>query len=87
MDMIGTQVRIFPANEGRSREVYHSKRMQRIFAVKFSADNKYVLSGSDDTNIRCVLFVCLFVCCSAFWCFGVLVFWDEIKESKIEQKT
>jgi len=26
--------------------------MQRLFTVKFSADNKYILSGSDDTNIR-----------------------------------
>ena len=26
--------------------------MQRIFSVKFSMDNRYVLSGSDDTNIR-----------------------------------
>jgi WD repeat and SOF domain-containing protein 1 len=26
--------------------------MQRIFAVKFSGDSKYVLTGSDDTNIR-----------------------------------
>jgi WD repeat and SOF domain-containing protein 1 len=45
-------VRIFGSNEGRSREVYHTKRMQRIFAIKFSGDAKYVLSGSDDTNIR-----------------------------------
>jgi WD repeat and SOF domain-containing protein 1 len=85
-------VRLFNSDEGRSREVYHTKRMQRlvkneriffseahsgfsfffahgysctcfltsvfsppvcrIFTVKFSADAKYVLSGSDDTNIR-----------------------------------
>eukprot|EP00466_Bigelowiella_natans_P004871 jgi/Bigna1/81061/fgenesh1_pg.77_\ len=45
-------IRIFPRSTGHSREVYHTKRMQRIFSVKFSADNKYVLSGSDDTNIR-----------------------------------
>jgi WD repeat and SOF domain-containing protein 1 len=45
-------IRIFNAQEGHSREVYHTKRMQRIFAVHYSADNKYVLSGSDDTNIR-----------------------------------
>jgi len=45
-------VRIFPVNEGRSREVYHTKRMQRIFATKYTADAKFVLSASDDTNIR-----------------------------------
>ena len=26
--------------------------MQRIFSVNFSADGRFVLSGSDDTNIR-----------------------------------
>ncbi|KAL6529591.1 hypothetical protein OROGR_015214 [Orobanche gracilis] len=45
-------VRIFPYNGGHSREVYHSKRMQRVFCVKFSGDGTYVISGSDDTNVR-----------------------------------
>jgi WD repeat and SOF domain-containing protein 1 len=37
---------------GHSREVYHTRRMQRVFSVKYSMDAKYVLSGSDDTNVR-----------------------------------
>ena len=45
-------VRIFRVDQGRSREVYHTKRMQRIFCVNFSSDATYVLSGSDDMNIR-----------------------------------
>eukprot|EP01018_Ginkgo_biloba_P030087 Gb_30586 [translate_table: standard] len=45
-------VRIFPYNGGHSREIYHTKRMQRVFCVKFSCDATYVLSGSDDTNLR-----------------------------------
>eukprot|EP00040_Diaphanoeca_grandis_P005438 m.32831 g.32831 ORF g.32831 m.32831 type:complete len:451 (-) comp16707_c0_seq1:116-1468(-) len=44
--------RIFSSTQGRSREVYHTKRMQRIFAVQWSSDNKYVLTGSDEMNIR-----------------------------------
>eukprot|EP01126_Amoeba_proteus_P006951 TRINITY_DN12462_c0_g2_i11.p1 TRINITY_DN12462_c0_g2~~TRINITY_DN12462_c0_g2_i11.p1 ORF type:complete len:347 (-),score=61.86 TRINITY_DN12462_c0_g2_i11:154-1194(-) len=45
-------LRIFPSDNKRSREVYHTKRMQRIFAVQFSGDSKYIFCGSDDTNIR-----------------------------------
>jgi len=45
-------VRIFSFNETRSREVYHTKRMQKVFAVKVSVDSKFIFSGSDDTNIR-----------------------------------
>nr|XP_002121570.1 DDB1- and CUL4-associated factor 13 [Ciona intestinalis] len=46
-------IRIFPVSgTGHSREVYHTKRMQRVFTVKWSADNRYILSGSDETNIR-----------------------------------
>ena len=45
-------VRIFGADSGRSREVYHTKRMQRIFCVRWSSDSTYLLSGSDEMNIR-----------------------------------
>ncbi|KAI8464516.1 MAG: WD40-repeat-containing domain protein [Monoraphidium minutum] len=45
-------VRIFSFAAGRSRDVYHTKRMQRVAAVKFSGDGSYVFSGSDDMNVR-----------------------------------
>jgi WD repeat and SOF domain-containing protein 1 len=45
-------VRIFPCSKSHSREIYHTKRMYRVFAVKFSIDGKYVFSGSDDMNVR-----------------------------------
>ncbi|KAI8832667.1 WD40-repeat-containing domain protein [Chytriomyces cf. hyalinus JEL632] len=45
-------LRIYNAREGHSRDVYHTKRMQRLFCVQYSMDSKYVLSGSDDGNIR-----------------------------------
>ena len=45
-------VRIFRREDGRSRDVYHTKRMQRIFCVQWSADSAYILTGSDETNIR-----------------------------------
>ena len=45
-------VRIFRADSGRSREVYHTKRMQRVFSVQVSSDAKFLLSGSEDTNVR-----------------------------------
>ncbi|XP_029447716.1 DDB1- and CUL4-associated factor 13 [Rhinatrema bivittatum] len=45
-------IRIFPADKGHSREVYHTKRMQHVISVKWSSDNKYILCGSDEMNIR-----------------------------------
>ncbi len=45
-------VRLFAYNGGHSKEVYHTKRMQRVFAVRFSGDGSYVFSGSDDMNVR-----------------------------------
>ncbi|KAG7212871.1 hypothetical protein KM043_002223 [Ampulex compressa] len=45
-------IRIFETNKGHSREVYHTKRMQRLTSIAWSLDNKYVLSGSDEMNIR-----------------------------------
>lgn len=45
-------LRIFNSREGTSRDVYHTRRMQRLFCVRYSMDASYVLSGSDDGNIR-----------------------------------
>ncbi|KAK7317307.1 hypothetical protein RJT34_01418 [Clitoria ternatea] len=45
-------VRLFQYNGGHSKEIYHTKRMQRVFCVKFSGDGSYVILGSDDTNLR-----------------------------------
>lgn len=45
-------VRIFSHTGGHSREIYTTKRMQRVFCVKFSGDATYVYSGSDDMNVR-----------------------------------
>lgn len=45
-------IRIFETNKGRSKEIYHTKRMQRVFCTHYSADSKFVMTGSDETNIR-----------------------------------
>eukprot|EP00697_Spironema_sp_BW2_P003101 gnl/Spiro4/14142_TR7597_c0_g1_i1.p1 gnl/Spiro4/14142_TR7597_c0_g1~~gnl/Spiro4/14142_TR7597_c0_g1_i1.p1 ORF type:complete len:449 (-),score=129.83 gnl/Spiro4/14142_TR7597_c0_g1_i1:36-1382(-) len=45
-------IRLFNMDGGHSHDVYHTSRMQRVFSVLFSPDAQYVLSASDDTNIR-----------------------------------
>lgn len=45
-------IRIFRGSANRSREIYHTKRMQRVFAVRYSLDGGYVVSGSDDGDVR-----------------------------------
>eukprot|EP01035_Chromulina_nebulosa_P020414 gene20414-26492_t len=45
-------IRIFNSLNGRSRDLYHTKRMQRLFCINYSTDSQFLLSGSDDTNIR-----------------------------------
>lgn len=47
-------IRIFNTKHrnGHARDIYHTKRMQRVFTVNFTMDNTYVVSGSDDTNVR-----------------------------------
>ncbi|KAL7271199.1 Protein sof1 [Rhizina undulata] len=45
-------VRIYKAREGHSRDIYHTKRMQRVFSVAYTTDTRYILSGSDDGNVR-----------------------------------
>jgi WD repeat and SOF domain-containing protein 1 len=37
---------------GRSRDIYHSRRMHNVLAVQFSGDGRFILSGSEDTNLR-----------------------------------
>ncbi|KAA0185699.1 hypothetical protein HAZT_HAZT002740 [Hyalella azteca] len=45
-------IRIFRVDEGRSRDVYHGKRMHKVTSVLFSSDDKFIYSGSADHNIR-----------------------------------
>ncbi|KAI9220828.1 WD repeat and SOF domain-containing protein 1 [Blastocladiella britannica] len=45
-------LRVYNVSSGHSRDVYHTKRMQRLWSVRFSMDSKYIMSGSDDGNIR-----------------------------------
>ncbi|XP_069699869.1 DDB1- and CUL4-associated factor 13 [Periplaneta americana] len=45
-------VRIFEQGKCHSRDIYHTKRMQRLTCILWSMDNKYILCGSDEMNIR-----------------------------------
>jgi WD repeat and SOF domain-containing protein 1 len=45
-------IRLWKRDQGHSRDIYHTKRMQRVFSCAWTPDNNFVLSGSDDGNIR-----------------------------------
>lgn len=45
-------IRLWDRTGGHSRDIYHTKRMQRVFSAKFTPDSSFLLSGSDDGNIR-----------------------------------
>ncbi|KAL0257747.1 Protein sof1 [Diplodia seriata] len=45
-------IRLWTRGQGHSRDIYHTKRMQRVFSCAWSPDNNYILSGSDDGNVR-----------------------------------
>ncbi|KAI0289668.1 WD40 repeat-like protein [Russula brevipes] len=45
-------LRVWQEGHGTHPEVYHTKRMQRVLATAFTADARFVLSGSDDGNVR-----------------------------------
>jgi len=45
-------VRIWTEGRGIGSEPYHTKRMQRVFSTIYSGDARFILSGSDEGNIR-----------------------------------
>ncbi|KAH7320949.1 WD40-repeat-containing domain protein [Stachybotrys elegans] len=45
-------IRLWSRNGGHSRDIYHTKRMQRVMTAKWTPDSRFVLSGSDDGNVR-----------------------------------
>ncbi|KAI9811561.1 MAG: rRNA-processing protein sof1 [Phylliscum demangeonii] len=45
-------IRTWKRGEGHSTDVYHTKRMQRVFSTKYTRDARYLVSGSDDGNVR-----------------------------------
>ncbi|GAA5952370.1 hypothetical protein JCM3765_001953 [Sporobolomyces pararoseus] len=45
-------VRLWSNHQGSSRDIYHTKRMQRVFSTLYTLDTRFVLSGSDDGNLR-----------------------------------
>jgi WD repeat and SOF domain-containing protein 1 len=47
-------IRLFNLSQrnGVARDIYHTKRMQRVFSVNYTMDNTYIVSGSDESNVR-----------------------------------
>lgn len=45
-------MRIWKKDKGSSEDVFHGKRMGRVSSTIFTNDARFVVSGSDDGNLR-----------------------------------
>ncbi|WVN89856.1 uncharacterized protein L203_105086 [Cryptococcus depauperatus CBS 7841] len=45
-------IRLWDRESGKSRDVYHTKRMQRVFDVTYTPTADFIVSASDDGNVR-----------------------------------
>ncbi|KAH8924244.1 WD40 repeat-like protein [Atractiella rhizophila] len=45
-------VRLWTAGSGRSRDCYHTNRMQRVYSTLSTLDARFLLTGSEDGNVR-----------------------------------
>ncbi|KAL0212325.1 hypothetical protein RCL1_005951 [Eukaryota sp. TZLM3-RCL] len=45
-------IRLWSLSDPRSLDIYHTQRMQRVFSVAYTLDAGFVLSGSDDGDVR-----------------------------------
>ncbi|KAJ1924784.1 Protein sof1 [Tieghemiomyces parasiticus] len=45
-------IRIFHVGQSTSEAMYYTRRMRNVFCVKYTMDAKYVVSGSNDGNLR-----------------------------------
>eukprot|EP00769_Ergobibamus_cyprinoides_P003498 gnl/Ergobibamus_cyprinoides/486.p2 GENE.gnl/Ergobibamus_cyprinoides/486~~gnl/Ergobibamus_cyprinoides/486.p2 ORF type:complete len:199 (-),score=33.22 gnl/Ergobibamus_cyprinoides/486:80-676(-) len=45
-------LRIWNFNGGHCRDIYHTRRMQRVYAARFTQDARWIVSGSADANVR-----------------------------------
>ncbi|PAA56007.1 hypothetical protein BOX15_Mlig016022g1, partial [Macrostomum lignano] len=45
-------VRLWESGRSQSRDVYHTKRMYRVFAARYSLDARFIVTASADFNLR-----------------------------------
>ena len=45
-------VRLWEEKLSHCRDVYHGKRMQKVFSVAWSLDSNYIFTGSEDFKLR-----------------------------------
>lgn len=43
---------LWPVHSSAARDIYHTKRMKRVYGARYSLDAKYIISSSWDFNLR-----------------------------------